>query len=494
MAIVKAAAAAFSIKAVLGLACGCLLAASLSAGEPSTLDKARDKVGDWGDDTMQGLGGNIIEKTLEKSVPEATAKAAKILPASAANAAGKVIKAVPTVAGNAAALGSDLATAGGAGAGGDSQKAFVEASASVGSAMAGFFASSMCAGPVAPVIAGIGVGIAAKEGIRMVGDEYVKSKNQEELFAVMDRLEPQGALRARVGKIQEAMEKARADNKPDLVAQLSQLQSEEVARFKQHQAAAKQVSKALEQMNLAMRQGEAVAAEKRRLNAEQEKVTEQYHLAWRKVDSKRESLERAIKAGKYSGAQLEAAQAKLGELTTEAKAALGRLETQEKVERKSFQEQLHAEHAVEFMQQRYSDTMHNFQVEAQRMYGESAARELAAQKAQQAMNADGSYAGRFYGVAAGSLKFTIAGRQVHGSLSGTFEEGPANATFSGSFDPVTRRMSTRLQGSMPVNGTTITVGFAGQLVGSLDGRNFSGQWAAKNEYGQNSGTWNAGKQ
>jgi len=107
---------------------------------------------------------------------------------------------------------------------------------------------------------------------------------------------------------------------------------------------------------------------------------------------------------------------------------------------------------------------------------------------------DGTYTGRASGGGSGTLKLSIQGGKVVGSVIGASEGDGFNASFSGSITPY-GLIQTTLRGTL-VDASVSEGGvyrFSGTLIGRLDRGRISGTWTAHNEYGDRKGVWQAGK-
>jgi len=107
---------------------------------------------------------------------------------------------------------------------------------------------------------------------------------------------------------------------------------------------------------------------------------------------------------------------------------------------------------------------------------------------------DGTYTGRASGGGSGTLKLSIQGGKVVGTVTGASEGDGFNASFSGSVTPY-GLIQTTLRGTL-VDASVSEGGvyrFSGTLIGRLDRGRISGTWTAHNEYGDRKGVWQAGK-
>jgi hypothetical protein len=107
---------------------------------------------------------------------------------------------------------------------------------------------------------------------------------------------------------------------------------------------------------------------------------------------------------------------------------------------------------------------------------------------------DGTYVGSFEGEASGTLTFTVANRQLSGSLQGSVKSDPLEGTFSGAVaDDGTLVLP--LTGS--VRDTSRfdlgTFPFSGQVSGRIAGATSSGGWTGANQFARHAGTWSAAR-
>lgn len=108
----------------------------------------------------------------------------------------------------------------------------------------------------------------------------------------------------------------------------------------------------------------------------------------------------------------------------------------------------------------------------------------------------GSYVGRFSGGGAGTIRFTISGTSVSGSLSGVCTKNPCindavSGTFNGSVSDL-GMIRTSLNGA--IDSSTGFKGhfpFSGSLDGVVDRTGGAGQWVGHNKYGSPAGSWQA---
>ena len=108
---------------------------------------------------------------------------------------------------------------------------------------------------------------------------------------------------------------------------------------------------------------------------------------------------------------------------------------------------------------------------------------------------DGTYSGRISGGSTGSLRITVQGRQLTGSIGGVHEGDPITASFSGSLG-TDGSFSAPASGVLKTtwgDGKTSTYTFTGRVSGKVNGRSGSGTWSGGNTWGSSKGTWQASK-
>lgn len=108
---------------------------------------------------------------------------------------------------------------------------------------------------------------------------------------------------------------------------------------------------------------------------------------------------------------------------------------------------------------------------------------------------DGAYAGKFSGMAGGSLQLTIKGSSVTGRSSGTSDEGDAvNATITGTVDAsgnIRAQISGVSRGTFGSSSKVETWQFSGAFTGKISGNSASGSWTATGW--KKRGSWSASK-
>jgi len=108
----------------------------------------------------------------------------------------------------------------------------------------------------------------------------------------------------------------------------------------------------------------------------------------------------------------------------------------------------------------------------------------------------GSYVGRFSGGGSGSVRFTISGNSVSGTLSGVCSQhpcigDPVSGSFSGTVSDL-GMITTKLSGRFTVKQAFIgNIGFSGSLNGVVDRTGGAGEWSGRNKYGNPTGKWSA---
>ena len=108
---------------------------------------------------------------------------------------------------------------------------------------------------------------------------------------------------------------------------------------------------------------------------------------------------------------------------------------------------------------------------------------------------DGTYAGRITGGSSGSLRITVQGGQVSGTIGGVHEGDPITASFSGTLGK-DGSFSASAAGTLRTtwsDGKTSSFTFTGTVSGRVNGRTGTGSWSGGNTWGKSSGTWQASK-
>lgn len=106
----------------------------------------------------------------------------------------------------------------------------------------------------------------------------------------------------------------------------------------------------------------------------------------------------------------------------------------------------------------------------------------------------GRYQGPISGGSNGSITLTVSGSSVSGTVSGVFKGDSFRASFSGSLNG-DGSFNASAQGVLQGNwGDHVTpYPFNGRVSGRVDGREATGAWSGKNQWGGGSGTWRASK-
>lgn len=108
----------------------------------------------------------------------------------------------------------------------------------------------------------------------------------------------------------------------------------------------------------------------------------------------------------------------------------------------------------------------------------------------------GTYTGRFSGGGSGSLRFTISGTSVSGTLSGVCSThpcigDPVSGSFSGTVSDL-GMIRTSLKGNFTIKQAIIgNVSFSGSLNGVVDRTGGAGEWSGRNKWGNPTGSWSA---
>ncbi len=109
------------------------------------------------------------------------------------------------------------------------------------------------------------------------------------------------------------------------------------------------------------------------------------------------------------------------------------------------------------------------------------------QKAIDGPQYDGSYSGSISGAAGGSMKFTVAGKSVRGSISGSYKTDGFSGSMSGSLDEGSGAISCGLTGR--IGDSKMNFPFTGKVTGRIQGTQGTGSWSARNQWGAPTGTW-----
>jgi hypothetical protein len=107
---------------------------------------------------------------------------------------------------------------------------------------------------------------------------------------------------------------------------------------------------------------------------------------------------------------------------------------------------------------------------------------------------DGTYSGSFQGTASGSLTFTVSNGRLSGTVQGRSGNDPVQGKFSGSVSEdgtISTSLSGTLRDSSQYNLGTFP--FSGKLTGRINSAIASGDWAAANQHGSQSGSWSASR-
>jgi hypothetical protein len=108
---------------------------------------------------------------------------------------------------------------------------------------------------------------------------------------------------------------------------------------------------------------------------------------------------------------------------------------------------------------------------------------------------DGTYSGRISGGSSGTLRLTVSGGHINGTIGGVHEGDPITASFSGTLGS-DGAFSASASGTLRTtwgDGKTSSYGFTGRVSGRVNGRSGSGSWSGGNSFGQSKGTWQASK-
>jgi hypothetical protein len=107
---------------------------------------------------------------------------------------------------------------------------------------------------------------------------------------------------------------------------------------------------------------------------------------------------------------------------------------------------------------------------------------------------DGTYGGKFSGEAGGTIRFTVKGIMVTGSLSGSSQGDPIRGTFRGIVDRF-GYMDATLSGTL-TDSSSLDLGdfpFKGRITGNLTGAAGKGKWQASNTWAAMKGSWSVTK-
>ena len=108
----------------------------------------------------------------------------------------------------------------------------------------------------------------------------------------------------------------------------------------------------------------------------------------------------------------------------------------------------------------------------------------------------GTYTGRFSGGGSGSIRFTISGTSVSGTLSGVCSKypcvgDPVSGSFSGTVSDL-GMIRTTLNGTFSVKQEFVgNISFSGSLNGVVDRTGGAGGWSGRNKWGNPTGSWSA---